>query len=630
MKNNRVQALKIILWLIAGSATTSMIFRLIKGLGASTNLTDNTPWGLWIGFDVFSGVALAAGGFVICAVVYIFHLEKYRSLVRPAVLTAFLGYVAVAVGLFFDLGVPWHIWHPTIYWQHHSALFEVAWCVMLYLTVLLLEFSPAVLEKMTFGPFPTILKYLKRFTIVFVLLGIMLSVLHQSSLGTLFLLLPSRIHPLWYSSIQPLLFFISAVALGMSMVITESLVTSWLYRRKSEIDILQKLARVIPGLLVLYLLLRLGELYLKQNLLSNLTLSWESTLFITELLISVVIPSILFIIPRIRKSGAGLLFASFMVVFGFVLNRIDVSIISSFTVTGTIYIPTLIEIMTSLGIISMAVIAFLYFADNYSIYPVENEAIRADSVVPADRLFTIVSGDERRFSLAYILGVFLMIFLLPDGAFSSLKPEQNPVRKAINMDIETITLSASTMEQFTGTTEVLLIDGNRSRLSTLFMHGRHIKREGGNTSCGICHHLNLPNERASECAYCHRDMYLESDIFSHTMHIKEEKGNAGCQKCHKNSAVKKNRETSVPCRECHDKMKIDNSFIQIQSSWKGFATGYKQAMHGLCLKCHEQKEKAAGKKFRMGISGCATCHKDSLAPLFIADLYTNQKQYNEK
>jgi Ni/Fe-hydrogenase subunit HybB-like protein len=170
----RVKLIKGILWFFVGLAATVAVFRFLKGLGTVTALTDTTPWGLWIGFDVLGGVALAAGGFVIAACVYIFHMEKYRPILRPAVLTAFLGYVAVAVGLLFDIGIPWNIWRPMLFWQHHSALFEVAWCVMLYLTVLALEFTPVVLERL---PFKMLYKILKAVTLPLVILGIVLSTL---------------------------------------------------------------------------------------------------------------------------------------------------------------------------------------------------------------------------------------------------------------------------------------------------------------------------------------------------------------------------------------------------------------------------------------------------------------------
>jgi Ni/Fe-hydrogenase subunit HybB-like protein len=220
---NRVQNIKLALWLITGFAAAVGLLRFIFGLGVTTNLNDTTPWGFWINFDVMGGVALAAGGFVITAIFYIMKREEFHALVKPAVLTAFLGYIAVVFGLLFDLGLPWNIWHMLIYWNPHSPLFEVGWCVMLYLTVLLLEFSPVPLEK--FSRYAKIRKFLMKFRFVFVLLGIMLSTLHQSSLGSLFLIMPFRSDPLWYSHILPLQFFISAIALGLMMVAFESSIT---------------------------------------------------------------------------------------------------------------------------------------------------------------------------------------------------------------------------------------------------------------------------------------------------------------------------------------------------------------------------------------------------------------------
>ena len=144
---NRVRKLKFALWALLGLAASVALPRFLFGLGASTNLSDATPWGLWVGFDVMGGVALAAGGFIVTATVYIFRLERFHAVVRPAVLTAFLGYAAVAVSLLVDLGLPWNIWHMMVYWNPHSPLFEVGWCVMLYLTILALEFFPVPAEE---------------------------------------------------------------------------------------------------------------------------------------------------------------------------------------------------------------------------------------------------------------------------------------------------------------------------------------------------------------------------------------------------------------------------------------------------------------------------------------------------
>ena len=627
MENRKIITLKTTLWFVAGLASAVMIFRLVRGLGVSTNLTDRTPWGIWIGFDVFSGVALAAGGFIVCAIVYIFHLEKYRPLARPAVLTAFLGYIAVAVGLFFDLGLPWRIWHPMIYWQPHSALFEVAWCVMLYLTVLLLEFSPVILEKIPYKPFQAMLKIVKRFTIVFVLLGIMLSVLHQSSLGTLFMLMPSRLHPFWYSSIQPLLFFISAVALGMAMVTMESLITSSLYNRHSETEILSKMTRFIPFVLGIYLLLRIGELYYRNDLGLLLEESWTNTLFIFEISISTIIPIILFSVKSIRERKTGLLIAAGFVVSGFIVNRIDVGIISSFQTTGDIYFPSLIEIITSLGIVSLALIAFLYFVEHFSVYQTEydrqKESSKDSDIITNGRLLDAGLGKERRYSFVYILGLAIAVFILPKNGLWGVKPEITQVytSRIINPDSalsinKSDPVNESNRPLFPSTTKTLLIDGNRNQRSVIFPHDIHITKNIPSSQCGFCHHMNLTTESVSPCSQCHRDMYLDTDIFNHLNHVVAEGGNKGCIKCHTNPNQEKNRDTSVPCSECHQSMKASESFISTDANWKGVASGYMQAMHGLCLTCHEQKERENGKLRRTGQSGCRTCHKEEGAVLY--------------
>ena len=190
------------------------------GLGGSTNLSDKFPWGIWIGFDVMCGVGLAAGGFTLVAIVHIFNIEKYKPVLRPAILTAFLGYSLVVVGLLFDLGRPDRLWHPLVMWNPHSVMFEVAWCVTLYTTVLFLEFLPMVFEK--FG-WHKPLEWIHRISVPLMILGVLLSTLHQSSLGTLFLIVPEKLYPLWYTPILPLLFYFRRSRSGLAMTIFESL-----------------------------------------------------------------------------------------------------------------------------------------------------------------------------------------------------------------------------------------------------------------------------------------------------------------------------------------------------------------------------------------------------------------------
>ena len=228
------------------------------GLGASTNLSDQFPWGLWIGFDVMCGVMLAAGGFTLTAAVEIFNIKRWHSIMRPTILTAFMGYLLVCAALMYDLGLPWNIWHPLIMRNPHSVMFEVAYCVMLYTTVLALEFSPIVFERLKWN---WALKAVRSVMIVFVILGVILSTLHQSSLGTLYLIMPNKLHPFWWSPLLPVFFYISAIAVGLAMIIFESSMSSKYFGRELELPILRDMGRVLVVVLAIYGILRFEDLY---------------------------------------------------------------------------------------------------------------------------------------------------------------------------------------------------------------------------------------------------------------------------------------------------------------------------------------------------------------------------------
>ncbi len=208
---NRI--LKVSLWrglatLLLGAGAVAAYMRFTLGLGATTNLSDTFPWGLWIGFD-FLGVGIAAAGFTIVASVHLFHLHRFEPIVRPAILTAFVGYLLVILVLVIDLGRPEHFWHPLVMWNPHSVMFEITWCVICYTTVLSLEFAPVVLEKFKITAPNKILRTISTPLMIF---GVLFSTLHQSSFGSLYLIVPGRLHELWYSPLLPILFFISCIA----------------------------------------------------------------------------------------------------------------------------------------------------------------------------------------------------------------------------------------------------------------------------------------------------------------------------------------------------------------------------------------------------------------------------------
>ncbi|GAB4351734.1 MAG: hypothetical protein Kow0099_35880 [Candidatus Abyssubacteria bacterium] len=622
----RVRTVKAILWFLVGVAATVTVFRFLKGLGTVTALTDKTPWGLWIGFDVLGGVALAAGGFVIAATVYIFHIEKYRPILRPAVLTAFLGYAAVVGGLMFDIGIPWNIWRPMFFWQHHSALFEVAWCVMLYFTVLALEFAPVVLERIQVSILQPIYKLLKKLTLPLVILGIMLSTLHQSSLGTLFLIMPYRMHPLWYSPILPILFFISAIGLGLTMVMTESMVTSWLYKKHAETDLLRGLAKAAAYVLGVYAVVRLVDVAVTGKL-HYLADSWEGGLFIVELLISAVMPVVLFSLPKVRQSIGGLATGAGMAVIGFVLNRINVSGLASVSETGSRYFPSWTEFAVSIGIVSAAGLVFFFFVENFYVYEEPRAAKQEKYDLPEPDPVTGVRlgwsnmAGARVYSLIFVIGAALALALMPDYAVDGVVPEETPVEGARRVDgLETkeeggllyvyaLYEPGATDNPTRGDKkEMLLIDGDRNNKFVLFNHDMHQEKNGGKESCAMCHHMNKPLDKETSCYECHRDMFLTTDIFDHEYHREKLEEKGGCVECHRNPAQPKNRQTATQCEECHKNMRVPNSFVKPEEKLDGFAVGYMTAMHTLCVECHKQKQ-VEKPELAPHLARCAACHQ---------------------
>src|SRR5579864_433979 len=231
--------------------------RVMYGLGGSTNLSDRFPWGLWIAFDILCGVGLASGGFTLVAIVHIFNIERYKPILRPALLTAFLGYVLVVVALLFDLGRPDRLWHPLVMWNPHSVMFEVAWCVTLYTTVLALEFMPVVLEK--FELYKS-LKVVRAISVPLMIAGVILSTLHQSSLGSLYLIVPHKLYGLWYTPLLPVLFYISAIGAGLAMTIFESWHSAKAFGRTLELPLLTSISRVLAVVLAVYLTVRYLDL----------------------------------------------------------------------------------------------------------------------------------------------------------------------------------------------------------------------------------------------------------------------------------------------------------------------------------------------------------------------------------
>jgi c(7)-type cytochrome triheme protein len=362
---------KIVMWVVFAAGMYSVVYRYARGLGAATNLSDSFPWGLWIGFDLLVGVGLAAGGFVIAATVHVFRIEKYEEIARPTILTAFLGYILVIVALLIDLGKPWNIWHPIIMWNPQSVMFEVAWCVMLYTTVLALEFSPLVFER--FG-LKKPLKLIQAIYTPLVIVGVLLSTLHQSSLGTLYVIVPDKLHGLWYTPWLPVFFFASAVAAGLAMTIFESYMSSRAFGRGLEKDLLMGLGRVIVVVLGVYALARLQDLATRGNLGLAFQMTPEAMLFWGEAGLGVILPMILFATPAIRRDEHGLFFAAVLTVLGFILNRLNVAITGMAASSGVSYFPSFFELMVTASIVTAGFVAFALAVKYLPVFPEEDLA----------------------------------------------------------------------------------------------------------------------------------------------------------------------------------------------------------------------------------------------------------------
>ncbi len=356
---------KVVAGVILAAGAWATWIRFAHGLGASTNLNDDFPWGIWIGFDVLCGVMLAAGGFTLTAAVHIFNLERFKPIIRPTVLTAFLGYCLVVVALLFDLGRSYRIWHPLVMWNPRSVMFEVAWCVMLYNTVLALEFAPVVFERLRLERAQRVLRAI---SIPIVIAGVILSTLHQSSLGSLYLIVPNKLHPLWYSPLLPVFFFLSAIGIGLAMTIFESSLSAKHFGKQLELGILQSLGRVLAVVLSVYFVLRVQDLYHRGALKYLWESSYETNLLLLEVVLGLMLPIGLLLNPRARQSAGGLYLAAVLTVLGFVTNRLNVSITGMETAAGLRYIPKWTELAVTASIVVLGFIIFGLAAKHLPIF----------------------------------------------------------------------------------------------------------------------------------------------------------------------------------------------------------------------------------------------------------------------
>lgn len=357
--------------IILGLSVT--VLRFTKGLATVTNLSDYNPWGIWIGFDLMVGVALAAGGYVTSAAVYLFGMKKYHSAVRPAILTGFLGYALVVLALHYDVGRPWRLPYPFIVQQGTtSLLFEVAACVALYLTVLFLEFSPAALEWLGLKK---IRKLIVSLTLVLTIFGVVLSTLHQSSLGALFLIAPSKLHPLWYSSYIPVYFFITSIIAGLSMVIFEGTLAHKYYADKMDAAHLEEKDQLVMGFGKATSFVLAGYFIIKVIGISagnhwHLLATGYGVWYLVELLGFVGLPCFLYAVGVREKNLKLIQWTAGLTVLGVVVNRLNVSLVAFnyHLPASERYFPHWMEIVISLFIVTIGLVAYKFIVSRMPIF----------------------------------------------------------------------------------------------------------------------------------------------------------------------------------------------------------------------------------------------------------------------
>jgi Ni/Fe-hydrogenase subunit HybB-like protein len=390
---------RVMLAAIFGAGLYATYARFFEGLQASTNLSDPVPWGLWVGLNTLCGVGLSAGGFAIAAAVYILGLERFRPVLRASILLSFLGYLTVVAGMMFELGLPWRIWHPLVMWNRRSVLFEVAWCVMLYTTVLALEFSPAVFERLRWKK---AVEWQHRVLIGLVLAGVLLSSGHQSFLGGLYLITLGKLHPLWYTGQLPALFFISSIAAGLALVEMMLFLSVKRLGVRIDMSILRDVSRVIVLMLVFYALFRGLDLINR----GGATLLWtpepETGFFWLEIALFVALPLLLFNLRSVQASPMKLYWTSALVVMGFMTNRINVSITGLLGTAGVNYVPKWTEFASSVAIFAAAVVAFRWAVLHLRILPREVSVSYQVPSLSREEIYSLPGAASTRPNSTYV------------------------------------------------------------------------------------------------------------------------------------------------------------------------------------------------------------------------------------
>jgi len=331
------------------------VIRFVAGIGAISNLSNTYPWGFWISFDIYAGIAISSGAFLLAAVVYVFDLREFRPLLMPSILTALIGYFMEVLALMVDLGRPERIFNMLFFQNYTSHMLVVGLCVMIYLAILSVEFAPVMLKRLKKE---RLAQFSRRLMRPAVILGVVVSTIHQGSLGSLLLIQSAKLHPLWWTPLLPVMFFVSSISIGLAMIIFESSLSSRYLQRGLEAHLLEKLARAVPVALGVYLALKFSQLILSGNLRYVFGSGVQSALFWAEIIVGVAIPVVLFSSQRNRRNPRMLLIGAIILLVGMILNRFNVSWFGIQRLENLPYFPSLMEVSISAAIFSFGLLVF--------------------------------------------------------------------------------------------------------------------------------------------------------------------------------------------------------------------------------------------------------------------------------
>jgi len=596
----------ITLLIIMGVGYAFGITRLLLGLGSVTNLDDHNPWGIWIAFDVACGVALAAGGFTTAALVDIFGRKKYHALLRPAILPAFLGYLWVAIALSFDLGRYWNIWRPVFNWQGNSVLFEVGMCVTFYLMVLCIEMSPSVLEglkgriddnecgaavlRRVEKPILTAYRWVRIGLPYFIVAGVVLSFMHQSSLGTLMLISPTKLSPIWDTNILPILFLLSAIAVGFPMVILESIYANISFNRNPEMDLLTPLSRFIPWFLGAYGVLKLGDLAVRSGSIDFLAQPAATVSLVIEVLLGIIAPFALLLNKAVRRSMGWLFFTVSLIIFGVILNRINVFLVGYNPPYSTrAYFPSIGEIAMTAAIVSSIMFCYRFFVTYFPVLPGYQPATETQVARMREEREKTVSPFWtwmiRGAGIVFLLSFVIIYSLVHQEAISSSIRTVTEISrvKAARPEMALAAVSPAYPHRPAAYKNYYLLNSSVLNLGmddyepVGFSHRIHDELTGGD--CGVCHHRYGMSEddRVGEAIKA-----LHATI--------EVRLGGPCQDCHEDMAS----NAPQACVRCHTQPGEPDDPTRI---------GLKGAYHRQCIGCHERQLKPASAP-----TECNACH----------------------